>query len=444
MPKNKRKSKKLYLVIGIIILVIVGVIVTRAILNRNQPSQFLPILTVTEGVIQESLELSGNVQTSYLTPVNTKANGIITRVYVQNGQYVRAGEKMFEIELSPESQQAAQNAYNNLVNAQISLKTAQANEWTSQAQQFTANQAFVDFMDDDDVELKDKEEGTAAYISKYNTWKAAEAQYVISREQIELSQKRLTASQQDYSQYAATVTAPTSGEVMGIAVTEGLMVSNTDVNSQRLAVVKGGNTLVVGIEVGEMDIGKLKVGQSANITLSSIKGQVFQGEIISIDQVGTLGSNGAVYPVLISFEADQSLVILPNMSAKVEIITKQIANALLVPSIAITSRGDQSLVTVVTGGDEKNPITEERIITIGETDASNTQVLSGLNLGDRVQMTDWRDLVGGPDNPLMMMGPGGARMTTGSGAGGGNNVQRGNGTNNQGGGGQPTVIQRGP
>jgi multidrug efflux pump subunit AcrA (membrane-fusion protein) len=131
--------------------------------------------------------------------------------------------------------------------------------------------------------------------------------------------------------------------------------------------------------------------------------------------VGTIGSSGATYPVLIGFEAEQSLVILPNMSAKVKIITKQIANTLVVPTVAISYRDGAPTVKVITGGDDKNPVVEERTIAVGESDSSNTQVLSGLRSGEKIQMADFRSAVGSAQDDDLETIMRNAKRSTGAG-----------------------------
>ena len=417
--RRPRRLKKWQL-ISLILLIVCGLI--YFFFFRQKPAdqnQQLPTFTAQISDLSEKISLSGNLKTVFLTEVNTKAEGVVKTVYVQNGEQVKQGDKLFEIELSPESKQKAQSLYNSYLNAQQSLANAKASLYSSQVTLFNKNQYFIDHAVAEDVA-----EGTPEYIMQESDWLAAEANYLNQEQAIKNAQQSVSASYLDYQQYQSVVVSPATGEVQGIAVTEGMMITNTDQSSQRLAVIKTGETLLVQLNVSELDIGKIKVGQSADITLVATGDQVFQGEVISIDQIGVTSNGSATYPVLVGFTASSDMTILPNMSADVDIRVSDQASVLTVSTLAVQKdEQGQHYVNLVTGeegtGRQKTFTTERRDVKIGTQTENLTEIVSGLTEGETVQMSDFNALFQGNDfqNMVMMGGPG--PMGGSSGGGGG-------------------------
>jgi multidrug efflux pump subunit AcrA (membrane-fusion protein) len=421
MKKNKKR-----LIIIVVVVIVVGGGLFFILKNRQTGTsqRALPTFTAQISDLSEKLSLSGTVKTVFLTEVNTKAEGVVRSVYVQNGEQVKQGAKMFEIELSPESKQQAQSAYNSYLNAKNSLESTQASLHAAKVTLFNKNQYFIDHAVEEDLDPN-----TPAYIMQESDWLNAEANYKASENKITVSQQAVTVAYLNYQQYQSTVTAPTSGEVSGIAVTEGMMISNTDEMSQRLAVIKTGQTLLVQLDVSELDIAKVKVGQEAEITLPATDDQVFTGEVISIDQIGSVNSGSATYPVLVSFTVPEAVTILPNMSADVDLKIEAKEAVLTVSTLAVQKDEEgQYYVNVVSGrgGSKENSggervngqlPTEKRVIEVGTQTENLTEVRSGLNEGEVVQMTNFNKLFETSDTPAMMMmgrpGVGGGMMGAG-------------------------------
>ncbi len=404
--------------IALAVLIIGGIILYFTVFSAGQNAEqtALPTFTAQTSDLSETISLSGNVKTVFLTEVNTQAEGVVSQVYVQNGDIVEQGDKLFEIELSPESQQKAQSAYNSLLSAQKNLTSAEASLHTSQSNLFQANQYFIDH-----AVAEDLAESDPTYIQQSADWLAAESNYWAQEDQVNIANQAITVASLDYAQYSDTVTAPASGEVQGIAVTEGMIISNTDTDSQRLAVVKTGDTLLVELSVNEMDIGQVQVGQSASITLAATGDTVYQGSVISIDQIGSNDNGSVSYPVLISFTAQEDVTILPNMSADVDLHIAERSGVTAISTMAIQQENDQYFVDVVTGESNGVVTTEHRPISIGLQTADLTEVLSGLNVGETVQMADFNAMFETEEETMMMM-PGmgmGSGMPAGSSGGGG-------------------------
>lgn len=134
------------------------------------------------------------------------------------------------------------------------------------------------------------------------------------------------------------------------------------------------------LSVDELDIGSLYVGQSVEVTLDALKGQVFSAEIREIDPNGSNSGGNTKYSVTVSMERSREMLSGMNASVRVPLATHD--DLLLLPAEAI--REDESGVYVYTAYDEKNGYTGRTEITTGLSDGEMVELHSGLLPGDTV------------------------------------------------------------
>ncbi|MCS7258268.1 MAG: efflux RND transporter periplasmic adaptor subunit [candidate division WOR-3 bacterium] len=136
--------------------------------------------------------------------------------------------------------------------------------------------------------------------------------------------------------------------------------------------------LTASVSVDETDIGKIKLGQLAMITLDAFPENQISGRVVKIAKEGMTVSDVVVYNVMVE------PMEVPNywasgMTANVEFLAFRKDNVLLVPIKAVKHKGNQKYVTVV-----KEKHWEDRIIETGYSDGRFVEVLSGLQEGDKV------------------------------------------------------------
>jgi HlyD family secretion protein len=164
------------------------------------------------------------------------------------------------------------------------------------------------------------------------------------------------------------------------------------------------NSLEVILNVDEIDIGALEVGQPAIITLESWPDTEIESEIASIAPNAVTGPDSAVviYEVRLTL-AESDLPIRVGMTANASLITANRENVLLVPNAAINAdrgNGTYSVNLVSTNADGSQTVTEVAV-TIGLRDGRYTQITSGLQAGDEVAIGNIlpvQDLLGGGQN----------------------------------------------
>lgn len=180
-----------------------------------------------------------------------------------------------------------------------------------------------------------------------------------------------------------------------------------------------GNEKVSTISLNEIDAAKVKAGQSVTITFDAIDGLTATGTVSSVDLVGTVSSGVVTYNVKILINTHDDRI-RPGMSLNATITTEQKSDILLVPSSAIKTRGSIHYVQVLTVPTTSNTSTRnktatstssrtfsrtagtaatrstasitttsvtdpiETIVTIGDADDTNTEILSGITEGQFV------------------------------------------------------------
>lgn len=137
--------------------------------------------------------------------------------------------------------------------------------------------------------------------------------------------------------------------------------------------------LLVDVQVPEIDINRVKVGQSVRLTFDAIPGKEYNGKVIKVGQVGTPVAGVVNFTVTIELEnADQN--VRPGMTAAVNIIVERIEDALIIPNRAVRLRDGQRVVFLLKDG-APQPVP----IQIGAISDLVSQVVEGdLREGDIV------------------------------------------------------------
>lgn len=178
--------------------------------------------------------------------------------------------------------------------------------------------------------------------------------------------------------YKATpVISPMNGKIILRNVVEGQTISTNDI------LFALADELIVLASVDEADIGKVKVGQKAEITLDAYKDDVVSGKVFQILEEGKNVSNVITYYVKIR-PVKTPPFFKSLMTANIDITVTEKKAAVVIPwdSINENSQGQ----TYVLVGDNMNP--DKHIIKTGILDGDNIEVVSGLSAGDEILVKD--------------------------------------------------------
>jgi multidrug efflux pump subunit AcrA (membrane-fusion protein) len=136
--------------------------------------------------------------------------------------------------------------------------------------------------------------------------------------------------------------------------------------------------LYVDISVSEVDISAIKEGQPAEITFDAIADKTYTAKVIDIANTGSSSSGSVNFNVTLEITIADS-AIKPGMTATATVTTKNKTDILLVPSSAIRTLNNQSIVYIQMTDGNLRPV----MITTGDTDSTNSEVTTGnLQVGD--------------------------------------------------------------
>ena len=136
----------------------------------------------------------------------------------------------------------------------------------------------------------------------------------------------------------------------------------------------------VSINVDELDILSVKEGQTATVTLDALDGQEFEGTITEVSNEASSGNSSAKYPVTITFEKTEDMLI--GMSASATIHVNEAEDAVLILVDALQEKGDSTFV--YTKKDSDGNLSGEVEVETGISNGSQVEITSGLEEGDTV------------------------------------------------------------
>ena len=334
--------------------------------SANNPTYRL--VAATTGTIRQSITSTGTIAPAEQDAVNFTVPGKVTRVAVMAGQRVSAGTVLATIDTATLTA--------NLAQAQATLATAQAK-----------------------VAADNADSSTTATQLAADTTAATSAQ------------GQVTAAQQAMS--AATLTSPIAGVVAEVNLTVGEQVGTSSGSSgSATSGGSGGGTgapssgtggsgsggsnstssspndqflvisttsWVVNATVDSTGVGLVAPGDQAQIIPGSSPSMVY-GTIASVGVMATTSSGVATFPVVISVTGNPSGLHAGD-TATVSLIYRQFSGVLIVPTAAVHTVGGQRVVYLVSGGKQVN-----HPVGVGLSSGGSTQITSGLNEGDQVEV----------------------------------------------------------
>ena len=155
-----------------------------------------------------------------------------------------------------------------------------------------------------------------------------------------------------------------------------------EVETTCVCAVTPAETMTIAVNVDELDILNLAVGQSVDVTLDALPGQSFAGSVKRIAQTGTSESGGST-KYTVTMEVPRTEQMLDGMNASVLIEVGRLRDVLTIPAAAVYEDGTRTYVyTAVDAktGEPANPVD----VTTGASDGSHIQILEGLQPGDAV------------------------------------------------------------
>lgn len=389
--RAERRRKKLIrrgIAAGIVGVIALIAIVATLVINAQPQGDSGPATDmVTEGTFSTTVEAKGQLKPISSSVVSPSVDGTVDTINVQAGQSVNEGDVLMTIKNDEldrnvaEAQRAVAAAQEDLANAQKAAAAAQANPTT-------------------DVDGASAAAGISAASADTNAVSAA--QRSLASAQANLDQANAKAA-------SRTVTAPSSGSIVelnakvGATVTGGMIMGESDTSGGKQCMqIADLSKMKVTVQVGEKDIAKIAVGQSANVTYPAFPDIVSQGTVTAIASVAnsdsSSGSGGSVtFNVDILIEAPDSRL-KQGMTAEVSVVTEKLDDVVMVPTMALmTEDGEHYYVNLATDSEgKKTRRVKVTVVTQNDNEAvvGKTQVKrddQGNEINPDVPVTKLRD-----------------------------------------------------
>jgi HlyD family secretion protein len=224
--------------------------------------------------------------------------------------------------------------------------------------------------------------------------------------QIQFEQALVDLEEAHANLQKAQVVAPSDGVVIQLDVQVGQRLGSGEV----VAVLANTQELELPVQVAEVDIDEIRIGQPAEITIDALLGRPFQGEVARISPVSSDTTGVVNYQVTIRLTDDDLTGVRPDMTAVAEFIDSEAAAGWLVPTTALRHVNSETTVALVRNGQ-----TTDVRVTPGAIQGEWTVVQSpALQTGDQVvgSVASYVD----QDNPFRFGGPpGGGAAARGGG-----------------------------
>lgn len=312
--------------------------------------------------------LAGQVEVD----VGAQVSGQILKLYVKNGDKVKQGQLLCEIDPKiQENELKRALAQEQLIKAQIGAKQAQLAQLLAE---YKRQQQLL------------KSKATSEY--EYQSAKASYevAKYELKTLEAQLLQANLSVSDANTNLGYTKITAPMDGTVYAILVEEGQTVNANQTTPTILRLAKL-DIMTVEAEISEADVVKVKEGMEASFTILGIRNKSFKGTLKSIDPApasaattsenssNSTTTNAVYYNALLDVDNSDGILRI-DMTANVTIVTQARQNVLSIPLNALQNDDYVSKAQVKVLRDNNINLVD---VTTGIRDSYFVEIKSGLS-----------------------------------------------------------------
>ncbi|MDP2876213.1 MAG: efflux RND transporter periplasmic adaptor subunit [Holophaga sp.] len=388
------KRKKIWMLVGgALLIVIIGVAATRG--DKGLPVQ---VTDVNRETITAKVSANGKVQAVAKVDISANIMGQVTRLAVKEGDFVKKGQFIMEIDPS-RSRANADSLYANVEAASTELQSAEAR----------FNQAKADFTRAEAnrkagiIAQADFEQQRTALTTATNTAQS-------SRRRVEQAKAELRGA--SVSLRYSTITAPMDGVVTARRIEQGetAVIGVQNQAGTVLVTISDMSKVEAELEVDEASIPNVKMGQNAQVRIDAYPNQVFDAVVTEVggSPLLKISQNEATkFKVKVQMK-NPPATIKPGLSAQADIYTGSRENALAIPLQALVMKEiklkegekpkvgapkEEEGVYVMEG--TKTKFVPVKTGLLGEL---NVEITTGLNGGEKVitgPFRTLRDLKGG-------------------------------------------------
>jgi HlyD family secretion protein len=366
--------------------------------SNHQPPAVPPerLIEPHKGNIVSGVIAIGRVEPRTRVEMKSKANGIIRKLHVDVNDPVRAGQVIVELDREI-LQSRVEEAEAKLKQAMAALDLAQGDARRIEVEKNDPELVFATrnwervqriseegILSADEIDLARERFDKAQYRVKVLDAQLASARARVAEAEGRVKEVQALADLARQEFQEATIVSPIDGIVLYRYLEEGDSVSSIRVaggNATLIMTLGDLSELYVDGEVDEVDVGRIRPGLPARITVESYKGTTFQGKVLRITPLGLEDATGIVtFEVRITIHNPQKLL-LANMTANSLIILEEKTDVLLLSQGALITEGKARFAVVY---DPETGRSERREVQVGISDGTQVEIADGLQPGQKV------------------------------------------------------------
>ena len=310
--------------IALILAFIFGAYYVYQLSHKKKPEDLYRLQPVTTGDIEQNVTANGTINPVSLVNVGTQVSGRVKKIYADYNDQVKQGQVLLELEDELFKAQIAQSL-GNVKNNEASLELAKANELRMRS-------------------LFEKE-----YVSKQELDQSVQA-LKSAEAQLSTTKAQLKRDQTNYSY--SIIKSPVSGVVVDRVVDVGQTVAASLQTPTLFKIAQDLSKMQINTSFAEADIGRIQVNQTAKFNVDAFPNKNFEGVVKQIRLNPTNTANVVTYDVVISVDNPEQLL-LPGMTAYVNINFAKHDNVLLVPNAALRYRPKNEELNLAMKKDKK-------------------------------------------------------------------------------------------
>lgn len=329
--------------------------------SQKPPVTYETIQPKVATVIKKTVA-TGSIVPKKEVDIKPQVSGILDKLYVEEGEQVKRGEKLAKIKVIPNMTNLS-NAETSLQRQKINLRNAKQN-FERQKQLF--EQKVISEQD----------------------FQEAKLQLDLARQDVATAEENLQiikeGTPRDAGSTTTLVKATVSGMVLSIPVKEGTSVieSNTFNEGTTVAQIANMNEMEFQGKVDESEVGKLQTGMDLLLTIGAIEDEEFSAKLKFIAPKGIEEEGAIKFDIKADVSLQEDQFVRAGYSANADIVLDRRDSVLTIQESALIIKGDSVFVEVETQPQQF----ERRAITIGLSDGLKAEVLDGLAQDARVKV----------------------------------------------------------
>jgi HlyD family secretion protein len=352
-------SKKLkWIIISLVVIVVLLIVLSKAGVFGKDEGTKVTAEKAMDRTITETVNASGKIYPEVEVKISSDISGEIVELNVAEGDTVKKGQilcRVYADVYTAARDQAAAGVAQSQAQADNSSAQLEALKATLDQTQAAYNREKT-LVDQKVVSQSEFEQSQQAYFAAKANYAAAKENIKASNAGVQSAEANLNSA--DKTLGKATITAPMDGVVSLLEVKKGERVVGTaQMTGTEIMRIADLSSIIAQVDVGENDIPKVKIGDSATVQVDAYNNRKFKGLVFKIANPTTTSTTSSSSTTVTNYEVHirlfpasymdlvvphKSFPFRPDMSTSADIQTQTVTNALSVPLNAVTVRDNKS------------------------------------------------------------------------------------------------------